>query len=85
MYKQITVGNLYALSHQVRGRKDCNIFIKPAVDRQIEKMMIEDPFEYNGMVEKLKERNITLILEEKDRILRKVVLEKIPLPEKKAR
>lgn len=76
MYKQITAGNLHDLQHKMRGRKDCNIFIKPTVDMQLEKMTIDG---YNNLVSELNARNITLILEDKDRRLRKVILEKIPV------
>lgn len=76
MYKQITAGNLYDLIHKMKGRKDCNIFIKPMVDFQIEKMSIED---YNTLVLDLKERNITLIVEGKDGILKKLILNEIPI------
>lgn len=82
MYKQITAGNFYDLVQKMRGRKDCYIFIKPALDREIEKMMINKPLEYNAMVAELNERNITLVLERKDGKLRKVLLSPIPVPEK---
>lgn len=77
MYKQVTAGNIQDLQNKMRGRGNCNIYIKPTVDMQIEKMSIED---YNTLVEDLKSRNITLILESKDgkveeNIFRKVIVE----------
>ena len=83
MYKQITAGNLYDLRKKVLGCINCRVFIKPVVDMQIEKMMVEEPLEYNAMVAELDARNITLVLERKDGKLRKVILSKIPIPEKK--
>lgn len=83
MYKQITAGNFYDLVQKMHGTRNCNIFIKPTVDRQIEFMMVHTPADYNLFVSDLNERNITLILEEKGRKLRKVILEPIPIPEKK--
>lgn len=40
------------------GRKDCNIYIKERLYRQIEHMPVED---YEKLREDLKERNINLI------------------------
>lgn len=76
MYKQITAGNIQDLKKKIQGKHDCNIFIKPLVDRQMELMSVED---YNILISELEIRNITIILEEKYGKLRKLILNKIPM------
>lgn len=73
MYKQITAGNLYDFQQKITGRTNSDIFIKPLVVLEIQKMT---PRDYDKLAEEINTKKLRILHEKKDGTIEQIIFDK---------